>query len=112
MNATVEEILRSASDALVAVLKTELEAALSRLRDVEKQAAAEIEGCRLLTKAQTAALLGCSRRQLDRWIVLGVLPVVWLDRRPRFRPQDLTDLAERRKMRVAARASVRGRRVK
>lgn len=110
MNATVEEIVRSASEALVSVLRTELEAALSRLRDVEKQASAEIEGCRLLTKAQAASLLSCSRSQLDRWIALGVLPVVWLDRRPRFRPQDLKNLAERRKMWVATRASVRGRR--
>jgi len=109
MSATVEEIVRSASDVLISVLRTELEAALSRLRDAEHVAAEEIEGCRLLTKAQAAALLGCSRRQLDRWIVVGALPVVWLDRRPRFRPHDLKDLGERRKMRVAARASVRGR---
>jgi excisionase family DNA binding protein len=44
---------------------------------------------RLLGRSEVAALLGISRQTLDRLVKAGSLPVVRLDRRPRFLPEDV-----------------------
>ncbi len=44
---------------------------------------------RLLGRSEAAAMLDMSRGQLDRLTKAGVLPVIHIDRRPRFLPEDI-----------------------
>jgi predicted DNA-binding transcriptional regulator AlpA len=44
---------------------------------------------RLLSRADTAAMLNMSAPQLDRLARTGVLPVIRIDRRPRFLAEDV-----------------------
>ena len=44
---------------------------------------------RLLQRAEVADLLGMSRRQLDRLTRAGAIPVVEIDRRPRYLIEDI-----------------------
>jgi hypothetical protein len=44
---------------------------------------------RLLRRAEVADLLGVSCRTLDRLVRAGALPVVYIDRRPRYLAEDV-----------------------
>ena len=52
---------------------------------------------RLLGRAEVAAQLGISRQTLDRLVKAGALPVVRLDRRRRFLPEDVETLVQSRR---------------
>lgn len=110
MSGAVEGAIRAAADGLAEALRGEVEAALARIVDLEAGARAEIARCRLLNKKQVREILNCSLRQLDRWIADGVLPIVWLDRRPRFDPRDIEALAQKRKLRESPGPAARMRR--
>ena len=47
---------------------------------------------RLLGRSEVAERLGISRQTLDRLVKAGALPVVGLDRRRRFLPEDVEAL--------------------
>jgi excisionase family DNA binding protein len=47
------------------------------------------DATRLLRRAEVADILGISRRTLDRLVRAGALPVVYVDRRPRFLAEDI-----------------------
>jgi excisionase family DNA binding protein len=52
---------------------------------------------RLLGRAEVAAQLGISRQTLDRLVKAGALPVVRLDRRRRFLPEDVEAFVQSRR---------------
>lgn len=110
MSGAVDQAIRAAVDGLAEALRSEVAAALARILDLEAGARAEIDRCRLLSKKQVREILNCSLRQLNRWIADGVLPIVWLDRRPRFDPRDIEALAQTRKLRESPRPAARMRR--
>jgi hypothetical protein len=110
MSGVLDQAIRAVVDILVEALRAEVEAALARIVDLEAGATAEIARCRLLSKKQVREVLNCSLRQLDRWIADGVLPIVWLDRRPRFDPRDIEALAQKRKLRESPGPAARMRR--
>jgi excisionase family DNA binding protein len=53
---------------------------------------------RLLRRSEVADLLGVSRRTVDRLVRAGALPVVYLDRRPRYVATDVAALVRARRM--------------
>jgi excisionase family DNA binding protein len=52
---------------------------------------------RLLRRTEVADQLGISRRTLDRLVRGGALPVVRIDRMPRFLPEDVQALIQSRR---------------
>jgi excisionase family DNA binding protein len=52
---------------------------------------------RLLGRSEVAERLGISRQTLDRLVRAGALPVVRLDRRRRFLPEDVEALVQSRR---------------
>jgi hypothetical protein len=107
MISLIEDTVTAFTDALGKVLRAELEAALAKIRAITGDTELEIARCRLLSKAQVREALNCSMRSVDNWMKDGSLPVVWLDRRPRFDPDDVRAFAQGRKLRAIPR---RGRR--
>lgn len=110
MSGALDQAIRAVVEILVEALRVEFEAALARIADLEARAKEEIDRCRLLSKKQVREILNCSLRQLNRWIAEGVLPIVWLDRRPRFDPRDIEALAQKRKLRESPGPAARMRR--
>lgn len=52
---------------------------------------------RLLQRSEVAETLGVSRRTLDRLTKAGKLPVVYIDRRPRYLAEDVIEFVESRR---------------
>lgn len=46
----------------------------------------------LLRRTEVARLLGCSKVTVDRLVRAGALPVIRIDRMPRFLPEDVEAL--------------------
>jgi excisionase family DNA binding protein len=52
---------------------------------------------RLLRRPEVAEQLGVSSRTLDRLVRAGILPVVYIDRRPRYVAEDVEQLIRSRR---------------
>jgi excisionase family DNA binding protein len=52
---------------------------------------------RLLRRSEVADLLGVSRRTLDRLAQAGAIPVVYIDRRPRYLAEDVATFVRERR---------------
>lgn len=57
---------------------------------------AELTQARLLSRSEAAELLNASTSQIDHWTRAGTLLCVDLDRRPRYRLEDLRAFADSR----------------
>lgn len=95
----IESAIREFASGLVGALLADVQEVVDRLGAVAGDAEASIARCRLLSKKQVREALNCSIRKVDNLMNDGSLPVVWLDRRPRFDPDDVRDLCKRRKLR-------------
>jgi|GEM_PF-4308743 len=100
MISVLEETVTTFTDALGKVFRAELEAALAKVRAITGETELEIARCRLMSKSQVREALNCSMRSVDKWMKDGSLPVVWLDRRPRFDPEDVRAFCQGRKLRA------------
>lgn len=107
MISVIEETVTAFTDALGKALRAELEAVLAKISAIARETELEIARCKMLSKAQVREALNCSMRSVEKWMKDGSLPVVWLDRRPRFDPDDVRAFAQGRKLRAVPR---RGRR--
>ena len=69
---------------------------LEHVRQVRKAFDAAVADATLCSKKQAAAILDSSQAQVGRWTAAGKLAVVELDRRPRYRLEDLKSFAAAR----------------
>ena len=98
----VESVIRTFSDNLGKALLSEVAEAKAKIDAIAAKAEDDIARCRMMSKAQVREALNCSMRKVDNLMNDGSLPVVWLDRRPRFDPDDVRALCQRRKLRESA----------
>lgn len=96
LESVIHEFARSMEGALLADVKD----VVDRLGAVAGQAEVDIARCRLMSKTQVCEALNCSMRSVDKWMKDGSLPVVWLDRRPRFDPEDVRAFCQGRKLKA------------
>lgn len=96
----IEKAVHEFASNLEGALLAGAQAAAARLSATVAQIESDIARCRLLSKGQVREALNCSMRSVDKWMKDGSLPVVWLDRRPRFDPEDVRAFCQGRKLRA------------
>ena len=78
------------------MVEREITEFLEHVRQVRKAFDEAVADATLRSKQQAAAILDSSQAQVGRWTTSGKLPVVDLDRRPRYRLEDLKAFAAAR----------------
>jgi len=96
----LESVIRDFASGIEGALLADVKDVVDRLGAVAGDAEMSIARCRLMSKNQVREALNCSMRSVDKWMKDGSLPVVWLDRRPRFDPDDVRAFCQGRKLRA------------
>ena len=80
----------------VLLLEQEIDCLFASLKDLEASIRVEFTAASLRSVEEVMEKLNASESQVYRWTKSGELRAAWLDRRPRYRPQDIQEFIDSR----------------
>jgi predicted DNA-binding transcriptional regulator AlpA len=80
----------------VLLLEQEIDGLFASLKDLEASIRVEFTAASLRSVEEVMEKLNASESQVYRWTKSGELRAAWLDRRPRYRPQDIQEFIDSR----------------